>query len=317
MTEHHSEAWWAERDAGIGSSEIAGLLHLSNHCAPWSIWAEKVGLIPRDGDNDTDRLWFGRAMEPVLAEAFTRRTGLEVAGEQTFVRHPEWPFMRGTLDGFAMPPGADSIDDALGVVEFKTDARGGWRDGVPPIYRAQALWLAGITGLHRAWIGVLHSRFEFEVHELTWDQAAEDDWQLMVATATRFWEDHVLTGIPPAVDGSDATADAIAAVWPNHVPDTVHEADGELAELLRSRAEIKARMAADKKVVDHFDNELAALVRDCELIAVDGRPAWSYKAQQRSTVDAKALRSAHPEIDLEPYTNVSTYRVLRPIKESK
>jgi putative phage-type endonuclease len=315
----HSPEWHAERATGIGSSDIAAILGLSRYGSAWSVWAEKAGLIPGDDREDTERLATGRLMEPVLAELFRRRTGLHVAGEQTMLRAKDRPWMRGTVDGFVVV-GDDpetSIDDALGVIEFKTDARNNWADGIPANYRAQAIWLAGISGMNHAWIGVMFSRFQFETFELAWTADVAEDWEFMVDAANRFWHDHVLTGTPPPVDGSDATADAIGKVWPNHLPDSIHEASADLAAVLRSRAEIKARMTADKKVVDQLDNELAVIVADAELIAVDGVPAWSYKSQERRTVDAKALRSAHPELDLEPYTNVSTFRVLRPVKEKK
>lgn len=313
--ETHSQQWHEIRASGVGGSEVAGLLGLSRYASPWSLWAEKTGLIPAEHE-DNERLEFGREAEPYLAAMFHRRTGLHVAGQQMMVRHPEHGFARATLDGLVFAPIPEEHvpfgprSDALGIVQFKTWATRGWPDGIPPAIRAQTIWEMACAGLRHAWVGVLFSTFRFEVFELPWDDDVEADWQFMLAAATEFWR-HVEDGTPPPVDGSDATADAIAHLWPTETPDKAIDADPTLAEILARRAAIKARVSADEKVLKGLDNELASLIGDAETIRIDGAPAFTYRAQSRTTVDRAALEAEHPAIAA-AFTRISTYRVLRP-----
>ena len=308
----HSPAWHAERRQGLGASEIGVLLGLSTFQSPWSLWAEKVGLITHDPAAETERQMIGREMEPVLAGLFQARTGLYVTGEQAMCRKQGTPW-RCTVDGFVTGDPSEG-SERLGVVEFKTDGRFGWPDGIPPSYRAQIIWQMAVTGLRHAWVAVMFAGFRFEVFDLGWDAEVEADWAFMAAKAEWFWG-LVQTGIAPDVDGSTATTQAIADVWPHETTGDTIEATPDLLELFERRSAIKARVAADQKVVREADNIIAATIGDNDTVTVDGVPVWSYRAQTRVTFDAKTLGSAHPELDLDLYTTSTTFRVLRHVKE--
>lgn len=299
--------WHTERASGVGASDIGAILGLSTYASPWSLWAEKSGLLP--AQEDTQRLRIGRRMEAVLAAEFHDLTGLWVAGEQTMCRHPEHHWQRATVDGFVVESEESSIADALGVVEFKTDSRFGW-DEIPAAYRAQVLWQMHVTGTRNGWLCVMHAGFRVDVHEIAWDEA---DVDFMVERAAEFWQ-HVVVGTPPPVDGSGATRDAIAAVWPQHEPESVLEADQGLVEALARRAQLKAQVLTLDKQVGQLDAVIAAAIGTAETITLGGVPQWTYRAQERRTIDKTLLAEAAPTLDLAACERVSTYRVLRPVK---
>lgn len=303
----HTAEWHTERANGIGASEVGVLLGLSSYDSPWSLWCRKVGLLPDDHE-DTPRLRIGRRMEPVIAAEFHDRTGLHVASEQMMVRDPEHPHRRATLDGLVYDGGFDAdIDAALGVFEAKTDGRFGW-DEIPPAYVAQIRWQMGVTGLDRGWLAVMFAGFRFEVYEITQDP---EDWRFMCERADEFWR-MVIEQTPPPVDGSDATARAIAARWPNHDPDSMCVAGERLADTLAKRKALKARVLADEKTLKQMDAEIAIAIADREMVTVDGVPAWSYKSQTKTTIDGRAMAAAL-DVDPAPWSKTTTYRVLREI----
>lgn len=308
--DHGTDAWHAERATGIGGSEIGVILGLSSFESPFSLWARKTGLLPA-GDPETARQRIGRRMEGVIAAEFHDATGLHVAGEQLMLRHPDHPWARASVDGLVVESPHSAIDDAVGVFEAKTAREFGWTE-IPPTYLAQCRWNAWVAGVDRAWLCVMFSGWRFEVFEIDQDPA---DVAFMVDRAAEFWA-HVENGTPPPVDGHDATADAIAHLWPTETPDKAIDADPTLAEILAHRAAIKARVSADEKVLKGLDNELAALIGDAETIRIDGAPAFTYRAQSRTTVDRAALEAEHPAIAA-AFTRISTYRVLRPVKGKK
>lgn len=303
----HDEAWHAERATRIGGSTIGVLLGLSQYESPFSLWARHTGLIA-SGDHDSPRLRIGRRMESVIAAEFHDETGLWVAGEHTMLRHPEHHQFGCEVDGFVVESEDSSIDDAVGIFEAKTDGRFGWEE-IPPTYLAQCRWNMYVAGLRRAWLVVMFSGFRVEVFEIDQDDA---DVALMVAKATEFW-DLVQTGVPPPIDGSEATARAIRTRWPAHEPGLVHEADQELVELLAERAEIRRAIREHEAAAAERENEIAARVGDAELIAIGGIPAFSYKTQTRTSVDAGALRAQFPEL-AEQFARVSSFRVLRALQ---
>jgi putative phage-type endonuclease len=263
--------WLEWRRGGLGGSDIAAVMGLSPWGSPWSVWVDKAGLTPLDDENAADHLEFGRRVEPVLAQWFHDRTGLYVAGEQTWCSNPAEPWMRCTVDGFVFEAdlytereSVPTIDDALAVVEFKTttDPPKAWEHGIAPAhYATQATWASIVTGLPVVWFGVLHMAFghpQFRTYEFAID---DEDRELVQKRARAFWFDHVLTGTPPAVDASQATTDALAAAW--------EPIDGEFVEADETalyHVEQLRRLKAEAKALDEFitlrENAIKATLAD-------------------------------------------------------
>jgi putative phage-type endonuclease len=326
--------WLAWRQGGIGASDVAAILGLSPWASPWSVWADKAGLLPPLPDDEV--MAAGRWLEAAIGPWFTHETGLHVAGEQTWCTHPEHEHHRCTVDGFVFeaPRGVLSIPhvltdaeiaevkrrwqeiaastrtpqivppmgsgDPLGLLEVKVTGPGRRWDELPPHYQAQGQWQMHVTDLPRVWFAVLMGR-RLDVHELARDQ---DDIDFMVEQVDRFWHDHVETGKPPAVDGSDATLRALAAVYPTEQPGEtaeVHPADiGAWGEAKRRKAEATRDEKAAKA-------ELLAHLGTAEVGTVDGAAVVTARSQTRTTT-CKAC--GHAE-ESEPF------RVLRPVKSKE
>lgn len=308
--------WLTERRNGIGASDVAGILGLSVWSSPWSIWADKTGLLPLDGV-ETEPQEFGRRAEQMLTTWFTDRTGVPVTGVQHMAHHPEHPWAFATVDGFTPD----------GVLEIKTtsESEAEWTPNVPDAYACQAAWQMWVSGVDVVWFCVLHFAFgrpRMRVYRFDRD---ETDITFVVERVTAFWHDHVLTGIPPEVDGSDATTDAICEVWPEQVPGSVVHADldtlSALALLRHDEVEAKA---LETRIAERR-NYLRAVLADAETLIdptdLDAKGAprrlATFKAQTTTRVDAKALRERLPRTAAR-FSNTTSSRVLRitPTKES-
>jgi predicted phage-related endonuclease len=271
--------WLAWRREGLGGSDIGVLLGLSNWGSPWSLWCDKAGLIPPSPE--TQRQTIGKAMESVLADLFRRETGLYVVGEQTWCRYPSWDVARCTVDGFVVEAPADTIQaqhldmQALtDVWEAKTDGRRGW-DEIPPAIRAQAAWNAGVNRLAGTWITVMFSGFRVEHIYVPFDP---EDFAFMLERAREFWA-LVEAGTPPDIDGSDATAAAIAHVWPNHVPESTADLT-HLAEIITARGELKDHERELAGQIKDADNRIKVALGDAEIGAIGGVPMFTYRTQE-------------------------------------
>jgi putative phage-type endonuclease len=292
--------WHAWRALGIGASEAEKC-----RTAPWAVWAGKVGLT-RPTEH-TERQQIGLDLEAAIARMFHRTTGLYVAGEQTWCVHPEHDWMRCTVDGFAVESGGILPDDALGVVEIKTDGRFGWPDGVPRQYWSQVQWQLAVTGLDRAWLAVLFAGFRFEVIEIARDDVEID---ALVDAASALWHNHVLTGVPPEVDGSDWTRQALAEAYPAHVKGKEVALDGAV-QVIDLRDRLKAEIKIREDTLAAAENTLRALIADAEIATVDRLPVLTLRTRTRSGLDGDALE-ADFGAELDRYRTTSTFRVLAP-----
>jgi len=303
--------WLTWRRGGLGASDIAGVLDLSPWASTFSVWASKVD--DNTDDNDNAAMEFGRRAEVMIAPWFADRTGLTVTGEQARCTHRDDTWKLCTVDGFVADGWTGAV---LGVLEIKTtgDSAADWADQVPVHYQCQATWAMHVTDLPRCWFAVLHLAFgrpQFEVYEFARDLTDE---AYVVERCARFWHDHVLTGIPPDIDGHKATTDAIKAHWPTAEGSIDADPTSRLlvADLLGHRQQLATLQA----VLDEGENALRATLGDREALidGVDakGRPNTiaSWKAQQSARLDGKALRAAHPAL-ADEFTTTTTSRVLR------
>lgn len=308
--------WLLERRTGLGGSDVAGVLGVSPWQSPWSVWADKVGLLPID-DEQTEGQEFGLLAEPALRELFHRRTGLHVIGAQTVVTHPDHPWARVTLDGYTAESAHSDPADALGVFESKTTSEAPW-DDVPIHYQCQAQWAMWITGTEICWFGVLHfayGRVAFRVYEFHRD---DTDITTLQDRCRRFWFDHVTTGIAPATDGHDATLRALAAVYPpgTTIDDAV-EADTDLAEhvagYLYCCDEINA--FEEQQQIHRAAVQAAMGERTALTFGTDGRGRpivlATWKPQNASRIDVKTFRARYPRAAARLTTTTAT-RVFLP-----
>jgi putative phage-type endonuclease len=310
VTDPNRDAWLEWRKGGIGASEVPGILGLSSFASPWSIWASKA--IPGMPAHETsERQQIGLDLEAAIATMFHRRTGLYVAGEQTWCTHKTETWARCTVDGFVFEGPVDDVNPGiwrrhdlallfgghvgLGNFQAKTDGRFGWPDGIPPGIQAQCQYELFVTDMPRTWVAVLHAGFKFEVYELERDQA---DIDYIVGKVRTFWFDHVLPGNPPEIDGSEATTRAIAEVWPDAKPGSPVDLD-DIADRIEQRRKLKEAIKSATAELDVIDNEIKAAMADDEIGCIDGVPVLTYrtitvnrKPQPASTTTYRALKPA-------------------------
>lgn len=306
-----SDEWHGFRAQGIGASEMAAVLSLSPWASPWSLWAAKLGWLPKR--EPSDKMQFGHRIEPVVADWFTEQTGLHVArpdqGVEMMCANPDRPWLRATPDGIVTEdePSKTQISfwletdwEPLGGFEMKYDSQSKRWPRIPLHYQVQGQAQMAVTGWDRVWFAVLHG-WRLEVYELERDQA---DIDFMIERAERFWADHVLTGDPPPVDDTDATAAALAAVYPGRTPEETIELDDDVIGWLDKLAQAKKDQADAKRAGKRASAEIRARIGSYTYATVGGVQVASLKSQTRTTT---CQHCGHSETG-EPF------RVLRPTK---
>lgn len=328
MTVTDRDAWLEWRRGGVGGSDVAGILGISPWSSPFSIWADKLDLLPPEPENEA--MSAGRWLEAAIAPWFTHETGLYVTGEQQWATHPDVDHHRCTPDGYAFDLAEESAEavmrlatriiqldgharetKALGTVQIKVTGPGRKPDELDEHHQCQGQWEMHVTGLDRCWFAVLRGR-RLDVHLLERDQA---DIDFMVGRVDEFWERHVLEQSPPEVDGSDATSRALAVLYPPAASDgpgeVVRHARGSQVD--RLVAEWKAAKEAAKEAkaeAEYRGNLVKAQLGDCTELVIGSDLAASWRPQTTRRIDTKALAAIDPTL-ARRYTRETRSRVLR------
>lgn len=275
------ESWLSHRSESIGASESPVLFgHGYSGDSPYSLWARKV---TREIQQDSSEfLEWGRMIQPVAIAMFQKKKGLQVTdlGDYTILRHKDTPFVSATLDGIT------EDDEGLAIVECKNIAgynSRDWDGDEPPvrvnIQMQQQMYVSGAThGYAVACIGG---------NQLEVKPVKRNDYfiDVMLKVLAQFWK-CVETNTPPDVDGSPATATALARLHPNDNGETVMLPPDALVwseELEKIKSDIK-RLEAEKM---ERENLLKAAIGDSTYGLLDDGRRWAWKTQTRASYVVK------------------------------
>lgn len=273
--------WLKARRSGIGGSDALAVLGLSPHGSRWAVWADKSGLLPEQDDREA-MVW-GRRLEPLIADEFHARTGI---GTVTcgLMQHVDRTWQLASVD---------RLTTDGGVLEIKTTSErraDDWEDDqLADAAEAQLQHYLAVTGLDHGYAAALIGGQRLEIRHAERDdrlirvllEAEEELWQM------------VLDGTPPALDGSAATAKAIAAIWPNadrHAVELPAEAADILAESLHVHEEIKTLENRRTQI----KNFVTGAMGTADIAVHDGRRLATWK--NTGQFDQAAFTAAHPEL---------------------
>ena len=305
------EEWLEERRKSIGGSDLGAILGLNKWSSPYAVWANKTGRVPDAEPNEAMRQ--GTDLEDYVAQRFMEKSGLKVGRENAILRNSDYPHMHANIDRriVGMRAGLEcKTASALSASRFS----GG---DFPESYYAQCVAYMAITGYDTYYLAALVLGKEFKVYQMTTDPHAEapewcdssvyvgpEEFRGIRDAVSEFWE-YVETDTEPPVDMSAATADTIAAIYP--------ESNGESVDLFglddtfAAYLAAKARLEGDKKAVELYSNLIKQRLGEAESGSCGSYTA-SWKTQHRDTFDVKAFRAEHPNVDLSPYFKTSTFR---------
>lgn len=293
------DQWKAERAKGIGASDAAAILGLSTWQSPMSLYLLKTGQIVDDSDSIVMKR--GRQLERAVLEIFEEETGYRVEHNRDLFVHDKYDFIRSTPDGI--------ISDTEGV-EAKTATGWGtakWEDGIPEVYQVQGYHQMLVMGWERVYFPVLLNGREFQYHVLERDEPTIDAIRLAVI---RFWE-NLQQGIPPEVDGSDATTQAVKALFSMSDPETPPVEIGVMMyEMLLRREQAKKEVEALEKEIAQIENALKLQLGEAEGATYNGIPIATWKTSSRSSIDTKLFKERYPHF-AQRLTKQSPVRTLR------
>lgn len=309
---------WLEvrrKSPSIGGSECGAILGMNPYESAVSVWAKKSGRIAPEPENESMRI--GRDLEPYVAERFSEASGYKVANYNFMLVDAE-NHLHANIDrrvlGIAGNAGLEcKTASALNEKKFK----GG---SFPESYYAQCCCYLAVTGWARWYLAVLILGRGFTIYQLTtipedtcpeWCESsvfvAPEELQALRDMARTWYAEHIDADVMPAVDGSASTSEALRELY---------KGGGSRLELpgfhadLEAYTTLKAEIDNLTKAADAIKQKLMAEMGDSEK-AICGSYSISWKPQERRSFDKKRFAKDHPNIDLDPYYNISTLRPMR------
>lgn len=291
------EEWLEARRLGLGGSDALATLGMSPYSSRYSVWADKRGLLPESGDNEAMK--WGRRLEPIVAEAFTEETGIatSVCG---LMRHVNRDWQLASVD---------RLTEDGAVLEIKTTSSfraGDWDDDqMADAAEAQLQHYLAVTGLEHGYAAALIGGQRLEIRHVERDERLI---RLLIEAEAELWH-LVEAGTAPALDGSQATTDALAHLYPWAQEDLEVELSDAGAAALRRYVQLGGQVKDLTEARDEAKNIVTAELGDAITGTIDGRDAVTWK--NTGYLDEELLRESAPDIADEFTATVTVERLER------
>lgn len=200
----------ARRMSGLGGSDIAAALGVSPWKTPMQLWYEKMGMLADYEDPTNAAMEWGSRLERPILDKFAEdyRGEYHVFCGDFFIRHPEYPFLVGDLDGIGLMPhrgrqaGAWLRDNGATkywpacqqkngppvpdiLLEAKTSGEWTPWPEVPRYYWLQVQHYLYLTGIRKAIVCVLFlPARKYEEYVIQWDES----YLSLLPILMKFWQ---------------------------------------------------------------------------------------------------------------------------------
>lgn len=292
--------WLTERRRGIGGTDAAAILGASKWASPIDIWQRKRGEAPEV--EETEAMWFGKALEDIVARRFAETTGLKLYNpalnppEKRIVVHPQHPELIASPDRL-MPAQREGLEIKTGNVFTAHEWGHEGTDEIPLPYLIQVLHYLGVTGFKRWHVAVLLGGQDFRRYVV---YPAPDVIAGMEAKLVAWWQRHIVAGERPPLDGTDSSAEFLARRYPVNTQPRITAPEEANAWADEYRHQHAIAQAADG-AAERAKNEIKELVgAHAGFKGPDWQCSWT-TARGRTTVDWETIaRTLAEEFVLEP-----------------
>ena len=318
------QEWLAYRRQGIGGSDVAAILGISPFRTARDLYDDKLNIASAvDDTGNWVALEMGHLLEPLVAQIFAKKTGLEVFQIKKMFQHPQHPFMLADVDYFVRLP-----NGKIALLEIKTTNYNAkdhwWKDGeecVPVYYETQGRHYMAVMDIDEIFYCCLYGNNEDEtiIREIRRDECYEEE---MIFLEQYFWENHVLTRTPPPyTEDGDLVLESVR----RHTGSADQDAPvvtldlsltAKLMRYLQLQEQEKLTEAGSKEIEADMKRLKAALVaemgKSCKAVCQQDGVNYivTYNPVRKSSIDKdnlKRLKLAHPDI-YEQYVTVSESR---------
>ena len=272
------EAWIEARRGGIGGSDIAAILGLSTFTSELEVFYSKTFGSEREV---SERMDIGSAIEPWIVDRLLEQNPqYGLVRDLLIVQSNDYPFLLHSPDALGESLG-DPGRNYFGVEVKNIRSDHNW-DPLPEFYMAQVQHGMLCSGLDRWIVVALVAGQKLITREIEPDREMQGRIAL---AAERFWNTHVLPGVPPEPDGSDSAKRALERRW--DTSEGKHEVDHGLWTQLQAS---KRELDEAEKHLHKTQQIIQSQMGDAETLTFEDKKVATWKVSTRTSIDTKRLR---------------------------
>jgi putative phage-type endonuclease len=293
------------RQRYLGGTDASKIMRVNKfeRGKPYHLWQEKTGREDPPDLSDNDAVYFGAILEDTVARVYSERSGNNVRNVNRTLIHPEHDFIRGHIDRKIEGKNAGLEVKTVGFRSVHEWGEEG-TDEIPAHYECQIMHYLAITGYDYFDVAVLVGGQEFRIYKIRRNQQRIDE---LIDAEVKFWNEHVVTDVPPMPESSDESASA----WPMATDEKVAFLSHANETIFRTRHSIKENIDRLKILMDQSDTQIQILMGDAEIMEdMDGFPVASWKNTTRRGLDTKRIKKERPEL-YEEFASTSEGRTFR------
>ena len=277
--------WLALRKTGIGGSDAGTVCGLNPYSSPMKLFHDNTSEETEELDNEAVRQ--GHDLEEYVAQRFMEATGLKVRRSNYMYRSVEHPFMIADVDRLIV--GEDAGLECKTASAYNADK---WKNGdIPLHYIMQCYHYMAVTGKRTWYIAAVILGREFVYRKLVWN---DELITCLIEVEKDFWENHVMTGVMPAPDGSQACDKLLNRYFGSARKGSSVSLTG-FDEKLNRRSEIIEEIDRLQKEQSCIEQEVKLYMQDNEFASSDRyRVSWSNVETTR--LDTQRMKLEKPEI---------------------
>lgn len=303
------QQWLDIRKQGIGSSDAATACGLNPYMSMLELWMIKTGRMQQSIEDESSGyapLYWGKQLEPLIAEYYSLHTHSKVRRVNAVLQHPDPDkhFMLANLDYAVVGSGDVQILECKSVGEHGARR---WRDGIPLYMLCQVQHQLAVTGKQAAHVCALICGHQTRIFKVI---RSESVIEHIINAERHFWQ-CVEQDQPPSVDASESAAKALQQLYPEQIPLLVEDLthNQQANELFNQLIAQRHQLEQHQQQFDQLKHQIQMLMKDAERATfMQGSVTWK-RSQDATTLNSKALLKQYPEyLEQYPQIKVGTRR---------
>ncbi len=288
--------WLAQREKGVGSSEVGTILGVNPFETPYQLWRRKRGLTPRKEENDAMRA--GHFLEGAVAAYFEAESGRQVIKAS----EGDWLAVDDDKEYLRVSPDRTywlsrwHYKHNKGILECKTTQLDIDRNNVPQHWFCQLTYQLGVMGMSQGSLAWLTRGRKFDYIDV---QFNPDFYAYIIDRIEQFWKDCIVGGQEPPI----ASVDDALLKYPHSETGKAVEMTDELSEKLNMLKMLKPQIDELTRQKKELEDAIKVFMQDADSLCLPGTAEQNpivvatYKSAKDSMkFDEKRFGQEHPDL---------------------
>ena len=260
----------------IGGSDVGTIMGFNEFKSAYTLWAERTGRIEPENIDDKEPVWWGTNTEDLIAKRFCMKTGKRIKRSNYAYGIEEYPYIRAHVDRLIIGENAGLECKATDNWKFNYE-----NGEIPPAHFAQCQFYMMVTGRKNWYLATHRGNGNFHINSIARD---EEFIEQILDACEDFWN-HVQTGEPVPIDGTDSTKEALDKQYPDGNPEITVNLDAQEDNLIALLA-LREQEKNLKELKTKYQNEIKEVMGEAE----KGETAQFYVSWKNNSKGSRTFR---------------------------